>query len=725
MRQLWVVARREVGSFFHSNVGPAVLVAFLVAVGLFFTIIAYGYSELSLTILQSPPGPGNFVNLSESLYRPLVANMIFFLLLLMPAVTMRLFSPEYRSGRWDLIASWPVPDGVWVAGKWLAALAVAAVLVAASGVYFAAAWIKASPEPGPLVAGWSGLMLLAGALAAWGVLASSLFPQQIVAYFLAFAWSMFLFIVGGLRPYLPEWAGRICAEASFFSHFERFSRGVLDSRDIVFFVAMAAVPLTAAVAVLEARRQPARRRWRLWLPTGLAAALGVTVYLLVAATPWTADLTADRRYSLAPQTRQVLDDLPAHLAAAEPDSAGRRPADVTVYAFYQPTDPARGVVEPLLKSCAERQPAFRFEILDPERELDLVRRYSVRFARTMVVTAGDRFTTLVQPGESALINAVYRVATGRRVRVRLLTGHGEKLLDSVAISGYASFAAALEEQGYTVSTLQLSATGRVPDDGSVVVIAGPRTDPSAEELAALDAHLARGGAILALFDPPTTPGWTRWMAGMRVGLTGDVVVSAERVARAVGVSVRTASVVDGYGDHEIANSLMGLETRYPLAQALAAVGEPDSTVFGAVLVRTDALYWAETDPATKFTGRPTFEAGRDRLGPIDLAYVLEIHRNPDGGPPGRLVVFGNSEFLNNANLNLGGNRDLALNALGWLGREEDLIALRGRDLLNQPVVLDDTEKRLLGWGAMLVWPLCAGLLAVGVLLRHRRVGGPA
>ena len=101
-----------------------------------------------------------------------------------------------------------------------------------------------------------------------------------------------------------------------------------------------------------------------------------------------------------------------------------------------------------------------------------------------------------------------------------------------------------------------------------------------------------------------------------------------------------------------------------------------------------------------------------------MAILLEIE--PQAGTVGRLAVFGNSEFLNNANLELAGNRDLILNTLGWLSRDETLIEIRGRDPLNQPVVLTPTEKKVFGWGAVLGWPLLAGSLAVGLMLRARR-----
>ncbi len=90
-----------------------------------------------------------------------------------------------------------------------------------------------------------------------------------------------------------------------------------------------------------------------------------------------------------------------------------------------------------------------------------------------------------------------------------------------------------------------------------------------------------------------------------------------------------------------------------------------------------------------------------------------------------MTVIGNSEFLNNATVKLVGNRDLLLNAVGWLAREEALINLRGRDPLSQPVVLSATSKDVIGWGAVLGWPLLVGSLALGLRLRHRRRAGRA
>ncbi|MBU8871227.1 MAG: Gldg family protein [Gemmatimonadales bacterium] len=740
MRQLLAIVRRETGAFFLSAMGPVSLMGFLLAVGLFFTVFLLAYSDMSLAALQSPRS-GNIMNLAEGLFRPLVSDMTLFLLLLMPAITMRLFAPEFRSGIYDMTASWPVADHIWVLGKWMSALGVALILILASSAYFAVVWFMGDPELGPTLVAMIGLVLLAACLAGWGVLSSVLFNHQMVAYFLAFAFSFSLFIVGSLEPYLPGPLGQFCRELSFLSHFERFSRGVLDSRDILFFTLMALVPLLAASAALAGRRLPARRRIFLWLSPLVGIALAIVIYSIGLYVPWSYDATENKRYSLAPQTLQVLDILPDELASwwdrddSAATTAAKLPKDelpeaelpdfaapdhVQIYAFYQRLDPARDDIEVLLKACSQRTGALRFKVVDPETELELVRQYGITVSRTLVVEVGDFFITVLQPQESALINAVYRMATNTRPLICHLLGHGEHLLDSNERPGYSTYYENLNEQGYDVRSLYLPDLSGVPPECAVVVVAGPRTDPSSEELLALEKHLGRGGSILGLFDPPTPSGWVEWMASYRVDLTGNVLVAVDNGGEQFGVGARTVVVTDGYGDHEIARTLQGMATVFPLAQPLAQIGDQDPQIKGAILLKSHDLSWGEVDPDTRFSGQARFDQGVDIPGPLPLGMVVE--KELESGHIGRLAVFGNSEFLNNANHNLGGNRDLLLNTMGWLAREETLIEVRARDPLNQPVILSPTEKNVYGWGSVLGWPILVGSLALGFMLRGRREG---
>lgn len=721
MRTLLAITRRELAAFFHSAVAPVVLTGFLVAVGLFFTNFVFGYSEMSLQALQTP-ATGNYLNLAEGLFRPLVSNVVFFLLFLLPALSMRLMAPELRAGRRELVASWPVGDGTWILGKWLGGSLAALAMVAAGAAYILAVWTFGRPEAGPAFSAVLGQALLAVCLVAWGLLASCLVAHQVVAYFLAFMASLALFIIGVFERFVPGPAGTVAKELSILTHFEQFSRGVVHTQDLLYFACMTAIPLAAAWAVHAGRRLPPGRRLANWTPALLVLVVAVLLYVVGLRFPHSWDLTGNRRYSLAPQSAQVLDGLGDLLEGKAADSAGGDgPAGadhVMVYAFYQKLDPARDVTEALLKSCAQRSRRFRYEVVDPEVEIDLFREFELGSARSVVVTVGDRHTTLVQPEESALLSAVYRLASGRLTRVMFLAGHGEHLLDNSERPGYLACSVALADQGYDVRPLVLAGGARVPESCDVLVVAGPRLDPEPGEAAAIDAFVARGGAVLALTDPPTPAGWSAWLQGWRLVPTGEVLVDAERLAASQGLGPRTVAIIDTYSHHEIVHSLHGLVTTFPLSQPVLRTAGADSTLFGGPLLSTGDRTWGETDPATMYTGRPEFDPASDRRGPLPFGWVLEARRG--GERPGRLVVIGNSEFLNNAMINQGANRDLLLNIMGWLAREQGLIQVRGRDPLSQPVVLSQAQKEVYGWGAILGWPLLVGSLALGFMLRRRR-----
>lgn len=723
MTALLAIIRHELSGFFHSAVAPVVLTGFLVAVGLFFTNFVFGYSEMSLTALQSPTS-GTYLNLAEGLFRPLVSNTVFFLLFLLPALSMRLMAPDLRPGRRELVASWPVGDGTWILGKWLGGTLAALAMVAAGAAYMLAVWTFGRPEVGPALTAVLGQALLASCLVAWGLLASCLVAHQVVAYFLAFMASLALFIIGVFERFVPGPAGTVARELSILTHFEQFSRGVVATQDLLYFGGMTAIALALAWAVHAGRRLPPGRRLGPWVPALLTVVVVVMLYAAGARFPHSWDLTGNRRYSLAPQSLQVLDQLGDLLEgrAAAAEGEGPTGADhVLVYGFYQKLDPARDVTEALLKSCSQRSRRFRYRIVDPEVDLDLFRQFELGSSRSVVVTVGDRHTTLVQPEESALLSAVFRLASGRLSRVMFLGGHGEHLLDSNERPGYASCALALADQGYDLRPLALAGGARVPERCDVLVVAGPRLDPADGETAAIDAFLARGGAVLVLTDPPTPGGWTDWLRSWHLMPTGEVLIDADRLAATQGLGPRTVALIDTYSNHEIVHSLHGLVTTFPLSQPLLRTGGADSTLYGSPLLTTTGQSWAETDPATMFSGRPDFDPATDRRGPLPFGWVLEARRG--AARPGRLVVIGNSEFLNNATINQNANRDLLLNIVGWLAREEALIQVRGRDPLSQPVVLSASQKEVYGWGAILGWPLLVGSLALGNMLRRRRESG--
>jgi ABC-type uncharacterized transport system involved in gliding motility auxiliary subunit len=747
VKRVLAIARREAGTFFHSAMSPVVLLGFLLLVGLFFTLFTFGFSEMSYTAVRSGQAD-TALSVAEGVFQPLVSDMAIFLLFLLPAISMRLFAEEYRSGRYDLIMSYPVADHQWVIGKWLSVLAVVVVLLLGAGVYFGVVSVLAQPEPGPLVAAGLGLLLLAAAVAAWGVFFSSLFPYQVVSYILTFAFAMLFFVIDSLEPHAPGLFGNLVRDLSWRLHFVRFSWGVVDSRDLVFLLGWSGVGLSAATAALAGRRQvPGSPFWR-WLSPALVAGMVCLVFLLAQRYPWTSDWTQDRRYSLAPQTEQVLAGLTQ---------------DVQVTAFYQRLDPQRTAMEVLLRAARDRYPRLRFTVLDPERDLAEVERLGVSSPRTVVVEIGEQRRLLLEPDESTLVNAIYRLATHTQPVVYYLLGHGEHRLDSEERGGYSSFAATLRQQGYELRPLLLPEQPRVPADGEIVVVAAPKLDLSAAEVEALEGFVARGGGLLALLDPGTPESFATWMSRYNVRLMDDFIVSSAGQRR-FGVDSRVVVLIEPecYGDHEVTRGLPGQATFFPFTQSLTPLHAAMAGVESTWLLRTGDRSWAEQDPMTVASGQPAFDEGVDRPGPVvfgiaatvagtaatgegaplpgprqpapppsddPVLHYLEESRagaSPHVGPSvfsrdtsARLVVIGDSDFASNANLGLYGNRDLLLNTLGWLAREQVLVQRRAAPVA-EPLILSPTQKEVIGWGAILAWPLLVGGGSGYLVVRHRR-----
>lgn len=256
MSNVLAIARRELGAYFDSPLAYFVVPVYVVLVGGF----ALWFDDL-------------FVAGSVSLRSVFFWSAVF-LVLLVPAVTMRLFAEERRTGSLELLVTLPVTEPQLVVGKYLAAMAVVAVAVATTLPYaFALAWLgtpeagaegapprlvrlftESGLDPGPALCGYLGLLLLGSALAAIGTAASSLTSNQIVAFLGALVVSVFPYVTGFFLERVPAGLLPLVQYLSFDYHFNNLARGVIDTRNLVFWASVAAMALHVAVFSLERRR---------------------------------------------------------------------------------------------------------------------------------------------------------------------------------------------------------------------------------------------------------------------------------------------------------------------------------------------------------------------------------------------------------------------------------------------------------------------------------------
>jgi len=229
-----VISRREIRTYFNSPVAYIVVPVFLVITGyLFFTHL----------FLEKQADMRGFFNIMPMMF-----------VFLIPAITMRLLADEKSSGTLELLITMPVRDWEVVVGKFLAAMALLCTAIGLTLVFAITVKSLGPLDRGPTIGGYLGLVLMGGAYVSIGVMASSLTRNSIVSFIVAFAISFTLYLLGRLIQFLPQALQRLVAYLSIDGHFENIGRGVIDTRDIIYYLSVMGVCLLMATLSLESRR---------------------------------------------------------------------------------------------------------------------------------------------------------------------------------------------------------------------------------------------------------------------------------------------------------------------------------------------------------------------------------------------------------------------------------------------------------------------------------------
>jgi ABC-2 type transport system permease protein len=251
--KIWPIFKKEMRLYFSSPVAWVVMTIFLFIAGYFFYSIFAFYTLASMQSAMNPQ-MSRELNVTDSVFRPLFSNMSVILLLLMPLITMRLFAEERRSGTIELLLTYPVRDGAVLVAKYLAALGLYALMLALTLLYPGMVFYFTRPEWGPLLSGYLGLLLMGATFLAVGIFASSLTENQIVASITTFGILLFLWVVGWSAEYVGGGWGRVLSHLSLLDHFDTFARGVIDTKDVLYYVDLTVVALFLSLRSLEARR---------------------------------------------------------------------------------------------------------------------------------------------------------------------------------------------------------------------------------------------------------------------------------------------------------------------------------------------------------------------------------------------------------------------------------------------------------------------------------------
>ncbi len=461
------------------------------------------------------------------------------------------------------------------------------------------------------------------------------------------------------------------------------------------------------------------------------------------------DWTSSHLYTLSEKTENILKNLDK---------------DVHVVVFMTPASNLYDQVHELLERYAAASKRITVESIDPEKEplktRQLAEKYGVSAANTVVFSVGDRTKYVTsdqmaemdysglqfgQPpkvkafkGEEQFTGAILSLVSPRVPKVYFVTGHGEA---SVGGTGGRDRSLAVLKEALKRENVQAEdtslLTGKVPEDADALAIIGPTAAYTEPEIEALGTYLDGGGRLLACLDPLIEPTGTmrhtrleKFLARYAVEVQDDLVVDPARQLPFFDLS---AVYLTDFRPHAITKGMEGLAVLFPVARSVAPGTAEGFTA--STLVETSAKGWGETDLAGVLRGRVK-EDDADVKGPVSLGVAVtgtekktgdgkatdeggdSAKKNDGDAGETRLVVFGDSDFLTDAQVANAGNLTLALNALHWLVRQEEAIGIPPRNV--EQVSLFLSEKQLTTILLITLVGMPALAILVGIVVWRRR-----
>ncbi|MDR3575156.1 MAG: Gldg family protein [Anaerolineaceae bacterium] len=416
------------------------------------------------------------------------------------------------------------------------------------------------------------------------------------------------------------------------------------------------------------------------------------------------DLTQDQVNSLAPESIKVLASL-------------KQP--VLAEAYYTSRAADSATAKQLLDNFKNKSnKLFNYQFIDPEANPVQAQADHVTQDSTVVLKLDGRQELVTSPTEQDITSALVRLANpGKRV-VYFLTGHGEYDPNGSGTTAYSQVKGALTAKNYTVNTLNLLSTPKIPDDALAIIIAGPKKPLSDNEVSLIKDYLAKGKALVYLSIPPalmSTPAPKDPLADYLASSWG--IQSGNNIVVDPNINPPNVAVTNSYGTHAITQKLT-LVTVFPTAHSISAGTAPTNVTLTQLALTSDQA-WGETDiQALQNNQQITPDKTKDLMGPVSLAVAGENSQTN-----ARLVVIGNADFANDQNYQAYGNSDFIINSIDWAASQNSLINLTAKTPTNR--VLVPPSGPIIGFillGSVFVLPGLVIFFGITTWLQRRRRG---
>lgn len=389
---------------------------------------------------------------------------------------------------------------------------------------------------------------------------------------------------------------------------------------------------------------------------------------------------------------------------------------VRITAFASQRQGRRKAISDLVSRYQRHKDDINLVFVDPDQEPERVREANIQFDGELRIEYGETRENLTKLNEEALTNALTRIGRSGERWLVFLEGHGERSPTRKANFDLSNWADQLRKRGFKARGLQLSENPQIPDNTTVLVIAGPQTRLLPGEVKAVRQYVDSGGNLLWLGDPGGLQGLEPLAETLGIEFESGTVV--DPAAQLITGSA-TAVVVGAYNNHPVVKNFSTI-TLFPNATAVrlphrnAGQDEAaDGDWHAAALLDTRESAWVETGT---LKGRVDFDKGKDVAGPVSLAATLS--RQLKDKREQRVIITGDGDFLSNTYLGNGGNLELGLSMANWLSQDDAYVSIPVRTAPDKGLNLSNNAQDALALAFMILIPL--GLLGGGITVWLRR-----
>ena len=446
-----------------------------------------------------------------------------------------------------------------------------------------------------------------------------------------------------------------------------------------------------------------RERLGEWIFTALLLAAAVLIAFLSTRFGWQHDFSHAQRGSLDARTVQLLQTLDA-------------PVAITSYA--PPDNQLRGAIADFIARYQRIKPDISLRFVDPDADPAATRAAGIAVNGELVINYKSRREQLKVLTERELDAALLRLARAQDRLVAFLSGDGERNPAGKANADLGNFGALLKERGIRAVPLNLDTGTHIPANIDLLVVAGPQVPIAAAVVKQILDYLDSGGNLLWLTEPDNDVGLGALAKALSIRVLNGVVVDG--AGAAFGIGDPSFVAISTYPQNAITRDFI-LTTLFPQTAALGAVVDSDWQAMP--LLRTSTKSWTQIGPIPKTGAVAAISYDKDKgeiPGPLDLGFALSRLSPSPAKREQRVVVIGDGDFLSNAFLGNGGNREFGQRIFDWLLQDDALIQIPDKGAPDRQLNLSQRAIGAIGLGFLVVLPLLLLLTGAFIFWRRRR-----